>query len=169
MNLFRSIMKILNAILGCCVITFSVNAQSISSEVIGTAGNDMLSPDVALSYTIGEPAVNYWNVGGKFLTEGFQQNEVIITSISESNEAVNLNVYPNPFATSFNVDFNSGSDYALVVSDGLGRIVKSETDLTGIDRYTMDMKNMAAGIYYLNVLDKLHQPVAVYKLVKSTP
>jgi hypothetical protein len=168
MNLYRVVIKFLNAVLGCSLLVVSANAQSVSSEVLAAAGNDMLTPNVTLSYTIGEVAVNYWNTGGSILTEGFQQNEVIITSISETAAAVNVNVFPNPFANSFNVDFNDHGDYALVVTDALGRTVQAEENLKGIDRYTVDMQNLAAGLYYLSLTNN-HQPVAVYRLVKSTP
>src|SRR5688572_17719014 len=107
MSLYRSIMKFLNALLGMCVLAFASHAQSVSQEVIGTAGNEMLSPNVTLSYTIGEPAIGYWNTGGYILTEGFQQNEVIITAINKTTEAVDINVFPNPFSNSFTVQFNN--------------------------------------------------------------
>jgi len=165
--MYRLLIRFLNAFLGTCALALTAHAQSISQDVVGTAGNEMLTPNITLSYTIGEPAVNYWPTGGVVLTEGFQQNEVLITGISETPEAVNVNVYPNPFSTSFTVELNRDNGYAFTITDALGRHVNANTVDVANDKTTVDMQNMASGIYFLSVV-RNHQPVAVYRVIKSS-
>ena len=146
----------------------ATKAQSISQQVVGPAGNEMLTPNLAFSYTIGEPCVTAWLSQSPIVTEGFQQNTVTITSVSETTAAASLFVYPNPFDQSFVVEYNAAlTNPLLVITDALGRTVR--TDVQKNDSFAVvNMQNMPSGVYMLNVLQR-DETIAVYRVVKTNP
>ncbi len=53
-------------------------AQSINSEVISSSGTSNINNNILLSYTIGEPVINYCYEGNYKLLQGFQHPEINI-------------------------------------------------------------------------------------------
>lgn len=144
----------------------SAKAQSLSQYVVATAGNEMLTPDLAFSYTIGEPCVTTWLSQTPIITEGFQQNTVTITSVTETPFARNISVYPNPFTATFTVDFNSRSTKPLLlVTDAIGKTVDAYIQYQD-DHIMVDMQNMPSGVYVLTVLQQ-NETVATYQVIKT--
>lgn len=94
---------------------------------------------------------------GKFITSSFPTN---VKTVQE--EAVCLNVYPNPSSTVFyvsflNRDFSAlGDEVKISIINGLGSKV-SETSLTmktGINRFALNCKNLPSGVYFLKLGNK---------------
>ena len=149
-----------------CSASFA-RAQSLSQQVVGAAGNEMLTPNLAFSYTIGEPCVTAWLTQNPIVTEGFQQNTVTITSVNETH-AAQLNVYPNPFDESFVVEFNAAlANPLLLITDALGRTVHTDVQRNA-SFAVVNMRNMPSGVYMLNVLQH-GESLAVYRVVKTNP
>ncbi|MCD4682601.1 MAG: hypothetical protein K8R86_04890 [Bacteroidales bacterium] len=55
-----------------------LNGQSINSEVISSSGISDINNNILLSYTIGEPVINYCYDGNYKLLQGFQKPEINI-------------------------------------------------------------------------------------------
>ena len=76
--------------------------DTISRQVIATAGGDTTVNGVSVSWTLGEVAIE--TIANEdstvILTQGFQQGEYVITSIGEpfSNE-FEINIYPKTTAS----------------------------------------------------------------------
>jgi hypothetical protein len=145
----------------------TTKAQSLSQTVVATAGNEMLTPDLAFSYTIGEPCVLYYLNTTPIVTEGFQQNTMLISGLGETPASTNLSVFPNPFGQSFTLSFNGLVDaYEFVITDALGRIVNVLTNCTG-SSCIVDMNGLPSGVYLLTVLRNGEQAGA-YRVVKTS-
>src|SRR4029079_4389116 len=103
---------------------------------------------------IGEACVNYYLSTNPIVTEGFQQNNVVLTSIIETPLTSSIKVYPNPFTNSFTVEFkNDLVEPSLKVTDALGRNVSIQPNIIN-SKSIIDMQNMPSGIYMLTVLQR---------------
>src|SRR6478736_1254128 len=72
-------------------------AQSISPDVVASAGDYFLSASGSVSWTIGEPVTDTYTASSNILTKGFQQPVTIdLASVEENSGAGLFAAYPNP-------------------------------------------------------------------------
>jgi hypothetical protein len=97
-------------------------------------------------------------------------NPTCITGITEEAAITSIKVYPNPFNTQFNIEFEaSGSNEPVVLTlyDITGRLVRFSTESTvsGTNKVTIDMAQEAAGMYILNLQQGTYS--SRFRLVKE--
>jgi hypothetical protein len=141
-------------------------AQAISPDVIASSGSCFVSPEVSLSWTLGEPLSETDASSTNYLTQGFQQpTSVIITSVNNINQQGNVSAYPNPFTSSFYVK-NNGEGKSLEVElidmDGKTIFKKSMT----AQEQEFDLSPYANGIYFLKVYNVDNQLIQTLKVDK---
>lgn len=91
----------------------------------------------------------------------FEEEEVVanvstVTNIEENEAIAALNVYPNPTNGILNVNFEAmaSSEVSIDVVNILGATVLRQdlgTVQSGVQRHVMDMNNLEAGIYLVNI------------------
>jgi hypothetical protein len=79
----------------------------------------------------------------------FVQTVDACLGISKYTSANGIKIYPNPSAGLFTVESNSGSSKTVEVTDISGRVVFTAT--TNDQRVSVNISNMASGIYYVKV------------------
>ncbi|MCD4746833.1 MAG: hypothetical protein K8R58_11100 [Bacteroidales bacterium] len=96
-------MKKISTLLLGLAISFAVTAQSVSPEVVASAGDYFEGTNASLSWTLGEIATETYSNGSNILTQGFQQPSDI-----ESGITVNITVFlEGPFdVTNMDTDLN---------------------------------------------------------------
>lgn len=133
-----------------------VMAQSITPEVISSAGDHYDNGTHQLSWTLGEVAVQTYDNGSNILTEGFHQPEILITSVEEENLTdISLNIFPNPTTQFVNIELrNNESNLSAVVLDMTGKTIMTKN----IEAFQMetgfDLSGLAAGGYLLQITEK---------------
>lgn len=78
-----------------------------------------------------------------------------VLGVTEVENAIGLNVYPNPAAEMVNISFNAtGGDYAFQMTDLQGRVVESRTmnNLNGAQLINITTENLAKGSYLINII-----------------
>ncbi len=77
-----------------------------------------------------------------------------------------VNVYPNPNEGMFNVSISSGSisEYSVTITDMLGRVVESHTNLPN-GEFSFDLSNQSNGMYFIRV--QSGDAVSTHKVVLS--
>ena len=99
-------------------------AQSISPEVIASAGEHFENGTTQLSWTLGEVVIDTYDNGTNTLTQGFHQTQLTVTSVEETLSEVRLNMYPNPTSELLNIDLgNNQTDINLQLFDMSGKLV----------------------------------------------
>lgn len=82
------------------------------------------------------------------------------TGIEDFAKAIDLQFYPNPTKGLLTVSFNAPQQdlYTLEVRDSQNRIVavKNAGAVSGFATYTMDLSNVAEGVYLLNIENSTH-------------
>jgi hypothetical protein len=151
----KSKFLILIAVFGICGII--ARSQTLSPTVISSSGGFFTSGSAMLSTTVAEMTmVQTFQAGSNFLTQGFQQPEVVTVGINEIPVASgNIVVYPNPtsgsFVLSFTNDGNSQSSIGIYNLAGQVVVEKQLTQAVGLNTVDFDISSFSQGMYILEL------------------
>ena len=121
-------------------------AQSLSPQVVSSAGNTSQNGSVMLDQTIGEPVTISASAGAFRLTQGFHQPVISSVGIEEW-ESSHVNLYPNPASESATVTVLSDLYTAYSVIDASGRTV-AEGSVEGTE-FSFIVSVWSTGVYKL--------------------
>lgn len=151
---------------------FIAKSQSISPQVIATAGDFYVGTNMSLSWTLGEIITETVTNGTYTLTQGFQQPHYNINSIEEPKHTDNplgdINIYPNPVADQLNVSFKDMSQKNVIITlyDLNGKILLNDIAENTTSLKQLDMTYVAKGSYFLRFATKDGKFVKSFKVVK---
>ena len=95
--------------------------QDSSHYVIGSAGDVFDDGSIFMSFTVGEPVIQTIGAGNTFLTQGFHQDKMIISTIAEIPQLMfDMRAYPNPAAKAVYFDPGGAKNLNLSLRDMLG-------------------------------------------------
>ena len=130
------------------ILTYFSYTQSITLSVIGMAGGLEKADDGStVSWTIGEPIVDPVRHDEFYLTQGFQQPFLkISTGFADRDFTFDLKVYPNPVTRIINLE----SDYPDTIKTKLvsrdGKLIRQ---ITWNSNLNLQMTQLPAGTYIL--------------------
>lgn len=148
--------------------SISINAQTISPEVIATSGDYYTSSSVSLSWTLGEMIVETFSSSSIILTQGFQQPYYSLVSIVENtNQELDIEFFPNPVIDFFTIRINSEPDTEVIIEiiDIQGKLLfttQTHEKLTKID-----LSNYSGNIYILSIQNTENEQYSIYKIIKT--
>lgn len=150
------------------LVCLRVNAQTISSQVVGSAGNTLLSPHMKLSWTLGEVAVARWDAFNNTgtLTEGFHQ-PTITWSDNDLSALELVQIVPNPVKNILNLNVLAADDetyYLGSLQDVQGKILIKNLQLRG--KIELNMSGYSAGVYFLSIHSSAGVPLQHHKIIK---
>ena len=135
---------------------FTINAQQISNEAIGSAGKTAQTNTMQLDWSIGEIVTT--TVAGQdlMLTQGFLQPvklTLLETSNASASNEIQIGVYPNPtksflYVNPGNFEY-SGMDFKL--TDVQGNNIGDFKAVKEGNVFMIDMENLRSGLYILQV------------------
>lgn len=144
-------MKFLTVI-SLAIVPFFGMAQSISPEVIASAGEHYENGSAQLSWTLGEVMIDTYDNGTNILTQGFHQTQLTVTSVEEVLAGIRLNIYPNPTSEVLNIDLgNNESDIELQLFDMSGKLVHKAKIEAYQTKYVVPMNQVATGNYLVQM------------------
>ena len=147
---------------------FTCFAQSISTEVIGTAGEYYLnSGGFNLHWTVGEIAISNFDQQHMILAEGFHQTylDIYITDVWKTPEnEINIAVFPNPAQNWITIDTDYSDELQFKIINISGQQVITAQTKAG--KTQVDIQNLPAGMYLLNI-SKENQLLKSFKILKS--
>ena len=161
--------KLLILVLGLCGVDWA-DAQSLTPEVIATAGDHFANGNAHLSWTLGEVVIEaYAPAGGTAqLTQGFHQTNLTIVAVDDPATSFQVRVYPNPTNGWVSIEEQpDSSPFSVVLSDAQGRVLYSRTAHVpqGLPR-TLDLSGYPPGLYLLHLCSQDGQNIQFFKIVK---
>ncbi len=149
------------------ITNFIANAQSISPQVFGSAGNYYAVGGNSLSFTIGESLTTTLTNSSYKITQGFQQPSYMATAITEvENPVYDLTIYPNPTSNVITI-LNNGNIFSnntkLFLIDVLGR--KLIEQQLNSEQTIIDLQQIVAGTYFI-VIDENGFDSFTHKITK---
>lgn len=142
-------------------------SQSISPQVIATAGDHFSNTQVQLSWTIGEPIIETSVSNTSVLTQGFQQTNLTITSVEDFAQELKINIFPNPASDIINIEFKENFEGSLLrLVDGKGRTLTSRKVSLKTTIQQLNVAHISAGTYYLQLLTEDSKAIKTFKIIK---
>jgi hypothetical protein len=161
------VMKFLT-IISLSLLPFAGLAQSITPEVIASAGEHYDNGTVQLSWTLGEVMIDTYDNGTNILTQGFHQTQLTVTSIEENLADVTMNLYPNPTSEYLNISLrNNQNDINLQLYDMSGKLVHKDVINAHDTKYVLPMQQVSAGNYLVQMQSEDGSLNTTHKVVKS--
>jgi hypothetical protein len=142
-------------------------SQSISPEVIASAGEHYYNGSVQLSWTLGEVMIDTYDNGTNILTQGFHQTQLTVTSIEENLAEVRMNLYPNPTSEFLNIDLgNNEKDINLQVYDMTGKLIHKDVINAYDTKYVLPMQSVVTGKYLIQMQSEDGKMNTTHQVVK---
>lgn len=142
--------------------------QSLSPEVISTAGGHFTSPTAQLSWTLGEPvSETFSGSGAVILTQGFHQTSLMVTALEDLAVDFQVRVYPNPTVGWLNVEAPEAPvAFGLELFDMAGRSLRSLPVEPESGLRTLDLSGYSPGIYLLRLHTENRKTIKTFKVFK---
>lgn len=140
-------------------------SQSISKQVIGTAGKTQSNSNLKVSWTTGEPVVGLMTAGGNQLGNGYYPAlDLQALSVEDNVLDVQLRVYPNPTSQSLYVTHPDMSSFEVTIVDLNGKELYSGT----INKEEpLDLSRYTQGMYLVSVENRETNKKNTYKIIKK--
>ena len=140
-------------------------SQSISKQVIGTAGKTQSNSNLKVSWTTGEPVVGLMTAGGNQLGNGYYPAlDLQALSVEDNVLDVQLRVYPNPISQSLYVTHPDMSSFGITIVDLNGKQLYSGT----INKdEPLDVSNYTQGMFMVTIENTTTNKKNTYKIIKK--
>lgn len=138
--------------------------QTISNEVISSAGETHTNSAVSIDFSIGEPSIETISNGSNILTQGFHQTQFLYINLAEIEDSINVISYPNPVVEELTIEIpNNEQTLELLIYSMDGKLMGSfqikETLKINFSKYT-------PGTYIISLKNNT-ELIKSYKIIKS--
>ncbi len=142
-------------------------SQSVSPEVTASSGDHFTGANAQLSWTIGELMIDTYVDGSNQLTQGFHQTNLMITSVKDLAEGIQVKVFPNPTADLLNIEWTDISEeYTLTLHDASGKELLMQ-QVSGLQLpETIDLSAYSAGSYSLQLNNQNGNTIKTFIILK---
>ena len=140
-------------------------SQSISKQVIGSAGKTQSNANLKVSYTVGEPVVGIMTAGGNQLGNGYYPAlNLQALSVEDNVLDVQLKVYPNPTSQSLYVSHPELNSFGITIVDLNGKQLYSGNIN---NEEPLDVSGFTQGMYLVTVENAIANKKNTYKIIKK--
>ncbi len=146
------------------------SAQSISPDVIASAGEFYSNASGSISWTLGEPMGETHTSANNILTQGFQQPWDFGTKVIGTTP-VSAEVYPNPTADLVHLQFgdNSSGQYVIEVYNTLGQQLRASSFTATPSSHTIiSLQDYSDGIYFITVRKADGTENSTFRITKNS-
>lgn len=140
-------------------------SQTISKQVIGTAGKTQTNSNLKLSWTAGESIVGLMTADGNQLSNGYYPAmDLQALSIDDTTLNIEIKIYPNPTLQSLYVSHPEYNLFLIQIADVNGKEIYNGT----IEReIPLDVSSYSQGIYLITIENKEFNKKNTYKIIKK--
>lgn len=154
------------SILSFIVLNF-LSIQLFSQEVITSTGGYGITSNAHVTWTIGEPVTETAEGLNNILTQGFNQESIIITTIKENEfPDLKVKVFPNPASDKVKlvVEKTDSENLRYILFDLNGKPV-SESRISGTETF-IPVGNLSPSTYLLKIFNN-NSEISIFKIIKK--
>ncbi len=149
------------------LLSFSLLGKA--QQVLSTAAASVNNGEIKIDWTIGEPLSETLHGSNFHLTQGFNQDKLVLTSVDDDFEDLNkdIRIFPNPVYCLLTVCFDHKKypEAQLLLYDATGKQVVRK--MVAQQTETIDMEALPVGTYLLHVLSGDKMVVRTAKVLKK--
>jgi hypothetical protein len=140
-------------------------SQTISKQVIGTAGKTQSNSNIEVTWTIGEPIVGIMTAGGNQLGNGYHPAlNLQALSIEDITLEVQIKLYPNPTSEFLYISSPMIDSFNIQIEDLSGKQVY----MGNISKdQPLDVSSYSQGMYMVTIENKENNKRNTYKIIKN--
>lgn len=140
-------------------------SQTISKQVIGTAGRTQSNSNLKVSWTVGEPVVGLMTAGGNQLGNGYYPAlNLQALSVEDNVLDVQLKVYPNPTSQLLYIKHPQLNSFGITIVDLNDKLLYSGT----INKdEPLDVSSYIQGMYLITIENTSTNKKNTYKIIKK--
>ena len=141
------------------------HGQSIQPGILSTTGNQVSQASLTLQWTMGEVAIQSFEVSALSTNEGFHQlfNEEVNTPVSELKLSQEILLFPNPTSDQLNIQTETQEELHFKLFNSKGQLKKSGMlNRSG----QLEVEHLPEGHYHL-LLTNNKKEQGLYTFVKS--
>ncbi|GAA4452439.1 hypothetical protein GCM10023189_15840 [Nibrella saemangeumensis] len=144
-------------------------AQRLMPSVVANAGGYDQNSQLALEWTLGETFVETVSRPDRIYTQGFHQPMLSVEELPQLASPYRIRISPNPVVAVLNIAIEAAEDtrFQLNLTDLTGRTLYSKPAEGRLDALQVDMKDLPAGVYILQVATPEGRPARTVKVVKQ--
>ena len=147
------------------LITSNSYSQSISKQVIGSAGATQSNSNLKVSWTVGEPVVGLMNAGGNQLGNGYYSSMNLQTlQVEDHLLEAQIKVYPNPTSEMLYISHPDLNSFEIHIVDLNGKQVYLGTIRKD---QPLDVSRYSQGVYLVTIENKITNQKNIYKIIKK--
>lgn len=140
-------------------------SQTISKQVIGSAGSTQSNSDFKISWTTGEPIVGLMSAGGNQLGNGYYPALDLKTlKIEDKDLELQIKVYPNPTSKMLYISHPELNSFSITITEMNGKQIYSGLIMK---ESALDISNYVQGIYFVTIENKETNKKNTYKIIKK--
>lgn len=141
---------------------YTIHAQ----QLVSTTGGLYSDAQLNVSWTIGEPVIETFTDENYVLTQGFQQQGLVLVGIESFNDQFEaLRVYPNPTSDYVNIDLNSEfENLSYKVLNAEGKVVQNNKIKS--ESFQISFIEQDQGLYLIQLMDG-EKTMKIFRIVKN--
>lgn len=141
-----------------CLLTYG-------QDVVSSSGKSLASGTAHLDFTIGETLTATHPSQNAQLTQGFHQTNLHVASISEHDQHISIEVFPNPVVDVLTVHSSEPSEaFQIKLIDLNGSTIALDPLVGSTMEYPMSQ--LPAGTYFIDILDATNQTIKTFQIIK---
>lgn len=152
------------------VIPFVGLSQSITPQVVSSAGGEFFSDEAGLTWTLGESVSTTLMSDEHMITQGFQQTWLLITEVVDRTAfaTMQVTVYPNPTAHMLHIRMDGQyPEMEALLSDMNGKEIKRQRLQVEYRTTSMDLSGLAMSTYLLRVSSLDEKLQKTFRIIKT--
>lgn len=140
-------------------------SQTISKQVMGSAGKTQNNSNLKISWTTGEPVVGLMTSGGYQLGNGYYPAlNLQALNTTDNSYDLQFNVYPNPTSQKLYISHPEINSFDILIIDLNGKQIYSGK----INKeQPIDVTSYSKGIYLITIESKEINKKNTYKIIKN--
>jgi len=149
--------------------TNNVYSQSLSPEIVSTAGETFQGTSIQIDWTLGELAITTIQNSTLQITQGFHQPNYIVTNVDELPQKIGeINVFPNPTSDWLEItfSFNQMKEVYTRLYDIHGKLILEKENNGKFISERISLSELPNGNYFLNFLIDGNQYSQTFKIQK---
>ncbi|MBN2349950.1 MAG: T9SS type A sorting domain-containing protein [Bacteroidales bacterium] len=137
-------------------------------ELVTSAGDIFENENLVMEWSLGECVIETFSATNIMITQGFHQNNYIISSVfQESNLNGIISAYPNPVTSDINIYFEIDLNIRKIeLYNVSGQKVLSETIPEKQVSTKINMTMFDSGVYMIKISDSNNKQLSIVKIVK---
>lgn len=145
-----------------------VHAQTLSSSVVGSTGEQYSNSSGSLDWTMGEIMTETYSQNKFYLTQGFQQPATIKVTGLEEAEVISIQVYPNPARDILYIKTTESGAFIVELYNMQGQKLASQSSSfsSGEQIHQLSLEDFKIAVYLLRISNTTSGRNSIHKIEK---